>query len=220
LFLFYPDVINTLNTNSDQKTHHYPLLKLFNNSLLTEQLLGKVGLDAITYIKSDPVINLSYKPTSDSTFLNRTLISKSPGLKILPAEQTISQYSNIKPTATNLNLSMKSNPLASSLHLLSQYNNSKTIYTNYNLTRADYSDLSLLSKLSSQRYYMSSSYSSLLTNNPYINSLDHAKMAVEYLGSQIDKNTITKVKFQKPTSAVDYLSGARDRAPGAIDQDY
>jgi hypothetical protein len=148
------------------------------------------------------------------------LIPKSAGLKILPAEQTISQYSNIKPTSTNLNISLESNPLTSTTNLLGQYNNSSTIYTNYNLTQANYSDLSLLSKLSSQRYNMSSSYSSLLTNNPYINSLDHAKMAVEYLDTSINQNTIVKSKFQKPTSVADYLSGARDRAPGAIDQDY
>ena len=217
---FYPSFLTKFNNDSDKTLIYQPILKFFSSYS-----------DKKFYKNFNQVSESSYSPYQTQTlYAHPTILpqfdtfqqvsSSGQNAKILPADQTSRQYSKLSKIASNFNLSESNNTVASNLLTLKTTQVSSSFFNNYLMDQSEFSDLSVVGKILSNRYFMVGNYPSILSSNPFIKGVDHSSMKTNYYVSYSNKNHLTLEYFKQKSSSVDLLSGSRERSPESVNSNY
>lgn len=187
----YPQIIDTLNNDSDAAQIHYPLRKLFTERGELLSLHNSVG----TKLSGGTDSTSGTLPTITSNFNNfndtsKLLTLNSTNNRLLPAEQSVRLFQKLMPTESNLNLSNGLTPLASSLD--SRANTAANgINFYYNYGRGQWLDLPLTQKLASNRMFLSPYTAPVRSNNPRTDTLNYDTTTTTHITPTLKGNKLS-----------------------------
>lgn len=216
----FPNVVSEINSDSDGSVVSKPTLKLTNVNLGKGYSYDWSQFRNTNFLKGRGTANLTstLKPTNVET--NKVLSSAGANTKILPSDQSVRQYSNVKSTQSHYNLSEGTNLITSNTFLLNKTNPSSSLATNYLGNKADNPDLSVVNHVLSNRDFMEGPHYPNRSNNPMISRTDYNSMTADNTFTASNRSVVTTKVFTKNLDTVDLLQGAREKAPASINASY
>jgi hypothetical protein len=211
----YPNLLTTINDNSDKKFFKYPLRKLFNNSLFSNSLTNsQLNNNSSSFITQNSSLTSS---VIDNTLLNvgttkKFSLTNSSNQSFLPSDQNLRQYKDLTPNTQNFNLNTSGNWFTST----SNWDLSKS----YNNSRSGWINSELFSKIASNRTFIEAPYSPKFSSNLLVSALDYDKAGTSSYNVEstnnvlLNKNTVTK------SNDIHILRGKRDGAPSFLNSTY
>jgi hypothetical protein len=148
------------------------------------------------------------------------LSSAGANTKVLLSDQSVRQYTNLKPSQSNYNLSDGTNPLTSNTYLLNNTNPSTTLAGNYLSNKSNNVDLAVVNHTLSSRDFLDGGHYPNRSNNPSISRLDYNSMESQNVLFDVNRSSVTKKVFTKNLDTVDLLQGAREKAPASLNASY
>jgi hypothetical protein len=216
----HPTLLSTINNDSDLYNHPFPVLKLLNPGVSKGLLVDGIKFKNLSFLDNQGT-SLNYQ--SSLSLLNaspKVFAPNGPNAKVLLTDQSVRQYTKLRPFTAHLNLSDSSNTVVSNFYLSNRFNPSPSLSDNYLFSNTGYVDKNTLNHLLPTNYYIGETHPSVLSNNPYIANLDHTNMLQNFLTVNSEKNSVTLTLDQEKLNSVDLLGGPREKAPLSINSDY
>lgn len=218
--LNFPKIVSEVNADSDGSVVSSPVLKLTNTNMGKNYLYDWTQFRNSNFLQGRGSQAASTSLLKTPTSTNKVLSSAGPNTKILLSDQSVRQYTNLKPTQSNYNLSDGTNPLTSNTYLLNATNPASTLATNYLANKSNNVDLSVVNHVLSSRDFLEGTHFPNRSNNPSISRLDYNSMASQNVLFDVNRSSVTQKVFTKNLDTVDLLQGAREKAPSSINASY
>lgn len=172
-FLYFPNISQMFNDDSDKKKLFYPTYKI-NNIFKKEGNFNNIQFLFKTFLKHD--LNSFSESFNNDLFDNKNLTYKqfspfSSNQAIMTSSKNFRNFVNISSTSATFNHDNNLNVSANYMFFMNK-NTSTNNFFFYNLNCANWNDLSLFNKFSSNRIYLDSPYSPIVSNNPLLNFLN------------------------------------------------
>jgi len=135
----YPNINQEMNDDSDKKTFHYPLRKLFNNKLSNNGLFNRDTLLNNSSMTQSSSLTYSFK---NDLFFNKSTTSKvfsarSSNQSLLPSERNVRAFSKIAPNMAHYNLSSGFNNLDSNMNIINNTDSTTDLNSFYFLNNSN-----------------------------------------------------------------------------------
>lgn len=170
--IYFPNINQILNDDSDKKKVYYPIYKL-HKIFKKSTFLGNSD-NFFKFYSTHDVNNLKLEGfdlfvNTNKTYKNFTIFSSNQSIPL--TSKNFRNFLNIKPVNGTFNHNVDLTTTANYFNF-----NNKNINTNnyflFNLNYSNWIDLQLFNKYSANRIYLDSPNSPIMSNNPHISTLN------------------------------------------------
>jgi hypothetical protein len=218
--LNFPKIASEINADSDGSVVNSPSLKLTNTNLGKHHTYNWTQFRNLNFLQGRGSSAEMSPLLKSPTVTNKVLSSAGANTKVLLSDQSVRQYTNLKPSQSNYNLSDGTNPLTSNIYLLNNTNPSATLAGNYLSNKSNNVDLAVVNHTLSSRDFLDGGHYPNRSNNPSISRLDYNSMESQNVLFDVNRSSVTKKVFTKNLDTVDLLQGAREKAPVSLNASY
>lgn len=218
---FYTNQFNLLNNSSDvkHKTHIFSNIiskaygnKDFKSTTSTSTTIGELPVSSLEKFYKYDTLN-----KSSSTI--KTLI-KGENTTVLPADQLVINYSNLKLGFSNYNLTRSNNPAASFVDFCNRTSSIKNVFNSYNGSISNFVDANQFNKLSSRRASFGYPHPIFFSNNPNLNIYEYDTNKAFRKSLKLVKNRFYKISASKYTPSNSILTGDQANSLPALNSAY
>jgi hypothetical protein len=219
--MLYPQLLDTLNNDSDANKLHYPIRKLFNSRAEGINLFGNLAQNlSVSGDSSSGVMSHSSSVLNNFNEAVKEVDLNSPDTAFVQTERSMRHHPKLVPTLSHPNLSNGLNALASSLNTRTNNWNTAGVDFFFNYSRSNYVDLPLVQKLASNRTLIGPKAPGVKSNNPRLSGIDYDSDRVAYTTSKVSGNKVKyAVKFENAETA-SILQGDITTAHPALHASY
>jgi hypothetical protein len=219
--LVYPNLLLEINDDTDKTMILLPIRKLLNSFVTKNNLINYDHLINFTNNNSSTSNSLSFVETNLLNQASSTKVFKpvADSQSVLPSDQSVRKFTKLNPSGTNYNLSLGLNSLDSNLRSSS---NSivESLLKTYSNTQLNWVDSAISQKLSNNAFFFEAPYSPIVSNNPFLSTLNYDSTILKTLSYKSTNNKVVLDIASKGGDAVNILSGRRDNALKALSTAY
>lgn len=219
--LAYPSMTKFMGDNSDKKSIKYPLRKLLN---------PKLASSTIYNIDNNPYYNSFNSVVTSSQSQDYASNSLVKSLELKKVNQLNSFNQGIDPTdrhirmtnkkfpksnSTNLNLSLGLNSLDSNNNLIDSNLVSTNPFYYHLLSKTNWIDISIFTKLASNRIYADPTLPSTMSNDPHYLKIQYDSIISKSYKNTFELNDVEREIKRTNDKTSNLISGTREQAlPG------
>ncbi len=174
-FINYPSTVSSINDNSDKKKINNPIVKLLNSKLLDLNFNNQKNTSLINTFSENSLITKNsetFNLFNNNSISFKNLSTSSSNQSLSPSSRFIRTNVTLAPSTAQYNYSLNLNSIEEYLNL-SNLTAGLSNNTAFSQSKSNWFSPITSSKYFSSKPFFEYNYSPILSNNPYISSLDY-----------------------------------------------